>query len=62
MKSEVKIVQQERERKETMGLEIHKVNNESLKMPELPRMRQIDPQKIEMAAKKVVNSIHPHCW
>ena len=56
---EVKIMQWERERKQRKGQKIHKVNNKSLKIPELPRIRTIDPQIMETAAKKVVFSTCP---
>ena len=43
---EVKIIQWERERKQRVQ-KIHEVNNKSLKIPELPRIRRtIDPQKL----------------
>lgn len=45
--------------KEHRVQKIHKVNNQSLKMP---RCLEKLTQKFEMAAEKVVNGTCPHCW
>ena len=59
MNGEVKIIQWERERKQRVQ-KIHEVNNKSLKIPELPRIRRtIDPQIMETVAEKVVFSTCP---